>query len=191
MAFLSQNQLKTIGFKSVGKGVMLSEKASIYNPASISIDDNARVDDFCILSAGSGGIRIGKYVHVGCYVSLIGDGEIVLEDFSGLSGRVSLYSSNDDNSGKFMAHPTIPAEYRNVESGPIRIKKHAMVLTGSVVLPNVTVRTGAVIGALSLVKDDCEEFGIYAGCPAKKVKERSRDLLQLEQRFIDQDRQGG
>jgi galactoside O-acetyltransferase len=55
-----------------------------------------------------------------------------------------------------------------------------MVLTGAVILPHVTVRTGAVVGALSLVKSDCDEFGLYAGCPAKKVGERSRRLLELE-----------
>ena len=125
-------------------------------------------------------MRIGRYVHVGCYVSLIGDGEIVLEDFSGLSGRVSIYSSNDDTSGQFMAHPTIPAEYRQVQTGAVIIGKHAMVLTGTVILPDVTVHMGAVVGALSLVKNDCEEFGIYVGCPAKKVGERGRQLLELE-----------
>ena len=190
MAMLTQQQLQEIGFRSVGKNVLLSEKASIYNPKNISIEDNARIDDFCILSAGSGGIRIGRYVHVGCYASLIGDGEIVLEEFSGLSGRVSLYSSNDDCSGDVMAHPTIPTEYRNVESGRILIEKHAMVLTGAIILPNVTVHTGAIIGALSLVKDDCDGFGVYVGCPARKVKERNRKLLQLEEKFLGSDRRG-
>ena len=190
MAMLTRRRLREIGFASLGENVALSEKASIYNPKNISIGDNARIDDFCILSAGSGGIRIGRFVHVGCYASLIGAGKIVLEDFSGLSGRVSIYSSNDDCSGDFMAHPTIPTEYRNVESGPVFIQKHAMVLTGAVILPNVTIRTGAVIGALSLVKDDCDEFGIYVGCPARKVKERSRKLLELETALMDKRSRG-
>jgi galactoside O-acetyltransferase len=184
VGFLTPEQLTEIGFKSVGRNVLLSEKASVYNPSSISIDDNARIDDFCILSAGSGGIRIGKYVHIGCYSSLIGDGEIVLEDFSGLSGRVSIYSSNDDCSGDFMAHPTIDDEFRNAESGPIRIQRHAIILSGAVILPNVTIRTGAVVGALSFVKDDCDAFGVYVGTPARKVKERRRKLLDVEQRFL-------
>jgi galactoside O-acetyltransferase len=190
MAMLTRRRLAEIGFRSLGKNVAISEKASIYNPENISIGDNARIDDFCILSAGSGGIRIGRFVHVGCYVSLIGAGEIVLADFSGLSGRVSIYSSNDDTSGDFMAHPTIPMEYRNVESGRVLIEKHAMVLTGAVVLPNVTIRTGAVIGALSLVKDDCDEFVIYAGRPARKLKDRSRKLLELEAALMSKGSRG-
>ena len=143
MAFLTRQQLEAMGLRRVGRDVRLSDKASIYNPANISIDDHARIDDGCILSAGSGGIRIGKYVHVGCYATLIGDAEIVLEAFSGLSGRVSIYSSNDDVSGEFMAHPTVPMKYRKVESGRVVVGEHAMVLTGAVILPNVTIHTGA------------------------------------------------
>ena len=183
MGMMTPLQLKKVGFESVGENVRLSERASIYNPSRITIADNARIDDFAILSAGSGGIHIGRYVHVGCYVSLIGEGRIVLEDFSGLSGRVSIYSSNDDTSGDFMAHPTVPMALRNVEAGPVVVQKHAMVLTGAVLLPHVTVRTGAVVGALSLVKSDCDEFGLYVGCPARKVGERSRRLLELERRL--------
>lgn len=41
-----------------------------------------------------------------------------------------------------------------------------------------------VIGALSLVRKDCQAFGIYIGTPAKKIGERKRDLLELEQRLL-------
>jgi galactoside O-acetyltransferase len=180
MAALSQHELEAIGFKSIGENVRLSDKASVYRPEKISIADHVRIDDFCILSAGSGGIRIGRYVHVACYASLIGAGEIVLEDFAGVSGRVSIYSSNDDSSGAYMVSPTIPMKYRNVTDGRVLIQKHALVLTGAVILPGVTVGTGAVVGALALVKDDCEEFGVYVGCPAKRVGRRRRDLLRHE-----------
>lgn len=36
------------------------------------------------------------------------------------------------------------------------------------------------IGALSLVKENCEDFYIYAGNPMKKIKERSRNLIDKE-----------
>jgi galactoside O-acetyltransferase len=34
------------------------------------------------------------------------------------------------------------------------------------------------------VNKDCAAFGIYAGSPAKRIKERSRNLLVLEQAFL-------
>ena len=184
MAYLTKEQLNSYGFKHIGENVKISEKASVYNPSQISIDDNARIDDFCILSAGSGGITIGKYVHIGCYSSLIGRGSITLEDFSGISGRVSIYSSNDDYSGNHLAHPTIPEQFRNVQDGNVILRKHAIVGVGSVILPNVDIGTGVVVGALSLIREDCEEFGVYVGCPAKKTKTRNRNLLTAEQKFL-------
>lgn len=94
--FLTENQLAALRFKSLGNDVKISDKASIYNAKNISIGNNVRIDDFCILSAGEDGIEIGNNVHIACYCSLIGKGKIILENYSGLSSRVSIYSSNDD-----------------------------------------------------------------------------------------------
>lgn len=43
---------------------------------------------------------------------------------------------------------------------------------------------GVVVGALSLVKNDCQSFGVYAGVPAVHVGERKRDLLSMEKDFL-------
>lgn len=184
MSYMNSEEIQGLGLGHVGKDVRISKKASFYNCANISIADFTRIDDFCILSAGIGGIEIGRYVHIGCYSSLIGQGKIVFEDFSGASGRVSVYSSNDDSSGNFMCHPTIPEEYTNVQTGPVIIKKNTLIGAGSVVLPNVVIEEGVYVGALSLVSKSCEPFGIYAGIPAKRIKERSRNMCEMEKRFL-------
>lgn len=175
----------SLGLRHLGRDVCVSSKASVYNPERITIADHARIDDFCILSAGIGGISIGRYVHIGCYSSLIGQDPIVLEDFSGISGRVSIYSSSDDFSGQSLAHPTVSSQYRNVSHGHVILHKHAIVGAGAIILPNVEIGTGAAVGALSLVKQDCLAFGIYVGCPARLVGQRSRQLLKLEQEMCD------
>ena len=59
-SFYSQEELMKIGFLSVGKNVLISKKASIYNPSVISIGNNVRIDDFCILS-GKVTIGLCKY----------------------------------------------------------------------------------------------------------------------------------
>lgn len=184
MSYLTQEKLEKIGFKSLGSNVKISEKASIYNPANISIDDDARVDDFCVLSAGKGGIKIGRYVHIGCYSSLIGDGAIVLNDLSGISGRVSIYSSSDEFTGPYLAHPTIPDKYKKVITGDVVLMRCVVVGAGTVILPNVKIETAVAVGAMSLVKKDCKEFGTYAGVPAKRICERSRDILKLGHEFL-------
>lgn len=48
--------------------------------------------------------------------------------------------------------------------------------SGAVILPGVTVRRGAVVGAGAVVTRDCDEDGVYAGIPARRVKELQPDL---------------
>ena len=45
-SFYSESELKRLGFKSVGKNVLLSRKSSIYLPEKITIGNNVRIDDF-------------------------------------------------------------------------------------------------------------------------------------------------
>lgn len=180
MAFYTQFELDELGFKYLGKNVKVSKLASIYNARNIEIGDNSRIDDFCVLSAGDGGIAIGRHVHIAVYTSLIGDGRIVMEDYTCLSSKCALYSSNDDYSGNFMTNPTIPSELTNVTHAPVIIKKHSLVGAGSVILPGVVIEECVAVGALSLVNKSLESGIIYIGQPAKKIMKRSKKCLELE-----------
>jgi galactoside O-acetyltransferase len=113
-----------------------------------------------------------------------GEGRITIEDFAGFSSRVSVYSSSDDYLGTFMTNPTVPDKYTGVNHANVYIGKHVLIGTGAVLLPGIKVNDGAVVGALSLVTQDCEEFYIYKGNPAKKLMPRSRRLLELEKEFM-------
>lgn len=185
MAMLGRNAIDRLGFAEVGENVMLSDKASFYNCGNIKIGSNCRIDDFCVLAAGEGGIEVGNYVHIAVGSTLIGTGNILLSDFSGLSSRVAIYSSSDDYSGAFMTNPTVPKQFTNVKHADVYLDKHVIVGSGSVILPGVILEEGVAIGALSLVTKSCKAFGIYAGNPAKFIKERKRDLLALEQQLLN------
>jgi galactoside O-acetyltransferase len=184
VGYLSIEQLNLLGFKKIGKNVLISDKASIYNPSKISIGDNVRIDDFCVISAGIGGVVLGSYIHIAVFSSLIGAEKITLSDFCNISSRVSIYSSNDDYSGSNLTNPMVPKEYTNVTSDQVMLGKHVIIGSGSVVLPGVTLGDGVAVGALSLVNRSCDAFGIYVGNPAKKVKERKKDLLCKEQEYL-------
>lgn len=184
MARLSRSDIDKMGFAFVGENVLISDRASFHNCPNISLGNNVRIDDFCVLSAGAGGIEIGNYVHVAVYSSLIGKGRIVLSDFCNVSSRVSIYSSSDDYSGATMTNPMVPEAFTNVLHAEVRLGRHAILGSGCVVLPGVVIGEGVAVGALSMVSENCRAFGIYAGTPAKFVKERKRDLLELEKQLV-------
>lgn len=181
MSFYTIEELQKLQLASFGENVLISRKASLYNTDNIHIGNNVRIDDFCILSAGVGGIFIGDYIHIAAFSSLIGAGKIQIFDFANISSRVSIYSSNDDYSGEYMSNPMIPNHLTNVRTGPIIIGAHCIIGSNSVILPNVILETGVVIGALSLVKSDCQSFEIYGGIPAKYIGNRNRNCLNISQ----------
>lgn len=180
MSFYRQEELNEMGFKFLGKNVLISDKASIYNHKNISISDNVRIDDFCILSAGEDGIDIGKYVHIACYSSLIGKGKITMKDYSGLSSRVSVYSSSDNYDGEYMTNPCLPDNVTNTIHKDVTIGNHVVIGSNSVILPGVTLVDGCSVGAMSLVNKSIDEPYVCAGIPIKKIKLRKPNIFNLE-----------
>ena len=183
MSYYSPDELSALGLARFGDDVRISKKASLYNPGRIAVGSHVRIDDFCVLSAGEGGIEIGDYVHIAVFCSLMGAGKICLADFSGLSSRVAIYSSNDDYSGAFLTNPTVPARFTGVVSGDVIVGKHVIIGAGSVILPGLALEEGVSVGALSLVTKNCASFGMYFGAPARRIGERKRDLLELERQL--------
>lgn len=183
-SYLSDEEVRSLPFKTLGRGVSIDRTASLVNIENISIGDNTRIDAYAIL-IGTGDISIGSNVHISAFAYLAGRAGITLHDFANLSSAVRLYSVSDDFSGGTLTSPMVPEEFKNLELGRVTIGRHAVLGTGAVVLPGAEVAEGCAVGALSLVKRSTEPWGIYAGVPARRIKDRSRDLLALESAFLE------
>ena len=179
------SQYSSIGFKSIGRNVKISDKTSIYAPENISIGNNVRIDDFCVLSAFGGYIKLHSHIHIAVFCNLSGKGGIEIGDFCGLSSRVSLYSASDDYGGDFLAGPVMEAECINITEGPIILEKFVTVGTNSAIMPNVTLKEGCVLGAFSLLTKNTEAWTINAGITAIKIKARSKGLLKFVKTMED------
>lgn len=185
MAFYSSDELNKLGFRSLGKNVLVSNKASIYNHDQIELGDNVRIDDFCVLS---GKIRMGRNVHIAVFCNVAGGEKgVVMEDFSGLAYGSHVFTQSDDYSGHTLTNPTIPDHFKKEIKASIHIGRHCIVGASSIILPGVTLAEGSSVGAMTLVTKSTEPWSIYFGIPAKKLKKRKRDLLILEQRYLEED----
>lgn len=175
-SFYRQEEVIQLGFKSIGENVLISKKACFYNIQHISIGSNVRIDDFCILS---GHISLGSYIHIGAFSALYGSKGIEMEDYTGLSPRCSIFSASDDFSGDYLISPMVNDEKTNVTGGPVKIRKYTQIGAGCTIMPCLEIKEGVAVGAMSLVRENIEAWGIYAGIPAKKIKDRKNGLLQL------------
>ena len=177
-SFYSRDELMQLGFKCVGEDVKISKKASIYGADKISIGDHSRIDDFCILS---GKITIGRYVHISAYTALYGGATgIEFCDYSGISARGTVYAESDDFSGRHMTNSTLPDEVRGVIAAPVTISRFCQIGAGCVVLPGSYLEEGVAVGSMSLIKKRLREWTICAGVPCKKIKDREKNILELE-----------
>lgn len=177
-SFYTSCELKELGLESFGDNVLISYKVSIYGAEKISIGNNVRIDDFCILS---GKITIGDYIHIAAYTALYGgDKGIFIHDFANLSSKISVYSISDDYSGETMTNPMIPDKFKNIQSEEVIIERHVIIGSGCVVLPGVVLKEGSSFGAMSLVNRSSESWSINVGIPFKKIKDRDKKLLKFE-----------
>lgn len=186
MSWLDEAEISRIGLKSVGKNVLISSRAVFYGAEDIIIGDNSRIDDLCILS---GKITIGRNVHIAVMCNVAGgDAGITFDDFSGLSYGCQVFAQSDDYSGKTLTNPTVPDKFKAEKKAAVHIGRHVIVGVQSVIMHGVTVAEGCSIGAMSLVRKSTTPWGIYNGMPAKRLTDRKRDLLILEQQFLDEGR---
>ena len=183
MTWLTQDELIEMGFGALGKNVLLSSKASYYNNKNIYIGDNVRIDDFCIVSAGKGGIRLGRNVHISALSSVVGQAPIEFADFSGISNKVAVFSSTDDFV-KGMTNPTVPDKFRRLKHIPVILGRHAVVGSNSVLLPGSNLGEGTSVGALSVVRGKLDPWSVYMGNPAKRIMARSKEIMSLEQELL-------
>jgi acetyltransferase-like isoleucine patch superfamily enzyme len=167
-------------FKSIGQQVKIWPLAKIVNPERITVGDRVIIDDFVFIVGGNE-TQIGSFVHIAAFSSIAGGGTLIIEDFAGLSGGVRIYTGNEQYGGQCMTNPTVPPPFRVPTRGTVRVGKHAIIGANSVILPDVSIGEGAVVGACSLVHKDCEPWSVNLGNPARRIGVRpSAEILRLE-----------
>lgn len=172
--YYTTEALRHMGLCYVGDNVRVARTCAIPDPGNVSIGRNARIDGYTTIT---GSVLIGHNVHIGTNCVLIGGSGITLRAYSGLSHGVKLFSVADDLSGEFMVNPT--NKNTNPKRGGILLHNFAVACAGSIIMPDVILEEGAVLGALSMATKDLKAWGIYTGTPPRRVKNRSKKMKEL------------
>ncbi len=178
----SRHELEQIGFRKLGDDVLIDQSVRFFNPQYIEIASRVRIDCFCLITASPEGVRIGNNVHIAAGCFIFGSGaRVAFEDFSTISSRVSIYTSNDDYVSGALTNPTVPSEFRKVETGRVVLGRYVTIGSGTVILPGAEIGRGASVGALTLVRKSVAEGEVVFGNPIQKLPTR-RPLEELEMR---------
>ncbi|MGC1549884.1 MAG: DapH/DapD/GlmU-related protein [Rhodanobacter sp.] len=165
-----------LGFRQLGRNVRIYSGAKILGAEFITLGDNVIIDDFVMIYARAPTI-IGSHVHIASFCSIAGGGTLTMGDFSNLSSGARVLTGTDDFLGGGLTNSTIPEEMRKVDRSFVVIGRHAMIGANAIVLPGKHVGEGAAVGAGAVVTKDLAPWGIYAGNPARRLKQRPAETI--------------
>jgi acetyltransferase-like isoleucine patch superfamily enzyme len=166
-----------------GQNTKIYPFARIAAPEMISIGNGCQIDDFTFLAGGQG-IILGNRVHIASYSSIVGGGHAIMENFSGLAASCRIVTGSEEFMGEGLTNPCAPKEFRFPKTGEVVIEKHALLFTNVIVLPDVVIGEGCVIGANSIVTRSIEPWGVYMMKNGRltRVRERPKgNILRFEQ----------
>jgi dTDP-4-amino-4,6-dideoxy-D-glucose acyltransferase len=176
--YLTSAALSSMPFKSLGHDVMIHERVTLVGIENISIGSHVRIDPDVILLA-TGPLTIGCYTHIAPTVFIAAKAGFEMRNFANIAHGARIYTINDDYSGEHLMGPTIPTDLLKLSSGAVLMEEHANIGAGAIVLPGVILAEGSVLGALSLIGKSTEPWIIYGGVPAKPLKMRRRDVIEI------------
>jgi acetyltransferase-like isoleucine patch superfamily enzyme len=166
-------QLRSSGLM-FGRGVILK----IRDKSCIALGENIYVGSYSFIGQGNikseilSRIHIKSNTYIGEFSNIRSfDGSIYIGENCLIAQHVSMIASNHDTT-----HSKLNISDQGIDSTKIDIVINDNVWVGAncVILPGSRIGKGCVIGAGSVVRGVLNDFGIYAGTPAKLIKLRTK-----------------
>jgi acetyltransferase-like isoleucine patch superfamily enzyme len=145
----------------------------LIRPERLTLGENVSIHRGAVLhcgglewSGGEGSITIGDDSVISAYCVLFGAGHIEIGRGLDCGPGTMIFSSRSD----FEANGA-GALPRTHVFAPVRIGDFVTLFAGCVIAPGVTIGDGAAVGAGSVVIDDIEPHCLYAGAPARRIRQ--------------------
>jgi len=186
--YYDSRDLLELGIGGCGQNVLISQQSVLVGIENLIVGDNVRIDSFVLLLASRNTLSIGSNVHIEPHSSLVAHHGITIGNSCTISHGVRLFTASADYSGASFTNRFPEESFQKPKIGPIIISDHVIIGANSVVMPNVQLKEGAAVGALSFVRDSLDPWQIYAGNPLRvlgprvtEVKNTANKFLSLEQ----------
>lgn len=164
--------------KYFGENIRITPNLRIFNPQYISLGANSYFGPGCRIEAWDSynkkkfnpqiilgkDIRINSRCHIGAINKVtIGDNCLI-----GSNVMIIDHAHGDNSPKELLLHPGDRDLY---SKGPISIGERTWLCENVVVLPNVHIGKGCVIGANAVVTKDIPDYSVAVGNPARVVKQ--------------------
>jgi acetyltransferase-like isoleucine patch superfamily enzyme len=156
-------------FCALGDDCVIEEGVLVFHAQSITLGRNVYVGHQTILKGyHANAMSIGDETWIGQQCFFHSAGGIVIEANVGIAPCVKILTSVHQEPDR-----NTPVARSPLRFAPVVIRSGADIGVGTVILPGVTIGEGAIVGAGSVVNRDVPAFSIYAGVPARLLRERA------------------
>lgn len=156
----------------IGSNVDFGLNTFIKGPGPLIIGDKVQFYPGCYLAVSDSPdkkarIEIGHNTHFAPYNILYGHGGLYVGPYCGIAAHTVFATVGHD--------PTAtekPMVMVRAKSGPIVLEGNIWVCANVTITANTRIATGCVIGANAVVTKDTQPEGLYAGVPARRIRDR-------------------
>jgi len=136
----------------------------LWSLGGVKREGRAHIGPGCYLNGRN--LRLGKNVVFGYGVYIDCSSCVVIGDGVHVSSRVSILSATHQIMNSVYRRDTMQSD-----SLVTTVHRGCWLGSGCLILPGVTIGEGCVVGAGSVVRSDCEPNGLYAGIPARRIRD--------------------
>lgn len=160
--------VETSLLKAFGAGTVIEDGVRIFHPETISLGERVYVGHETMLKGYyKGFMEIGDDTWIGQRCFFHGAAGLRIGREVGIGPEVKVLTSAHDFDSRRQPVIRYPVKFQ-----PVTINDGVDVGVGTVILPGVTVGEGAVIGAGSVVSRDVPPYEVWAGVPARRLRDR-------------------
>jgi acetyltransferase-like isoleucine patch superfamily enzyme len=134
------------------------------NIGGAKIDATAIIASHCYFGSQKITVARGAVINIQCFLD--GSDEIAIGESARLGPYVKILTGTHEIASSVIRRNPNDATL----TAPVKIEKGCWIGMGAMILPGITIAEGCVIAAGAVVTKDTEPNGLYAGVPAKRVK---------------------
>jgi len=152
---------------TIGRGSRIHRCSIVASGRGIALGEAVNIYDGCILNSLEGEISIKNSSSFGPNVTIYGYGPVAIGSCVAMAASSTVIAGNHNFSDRDR-----PIIFQGSTGEGILIEDDVWIGAHAVVLDGVTVGTGSVLAAGSVVTKDVPPYSVVAGVPARVIKKR-------------------
>jgi len=147
-------------------------RMDLYRAAGLRVDPTSNIMMHAFVLQASD-VEIGPNCIIGPFTTLDGRATLTIGRNVNIAGEVLTIGG----------HHAVDSPTAEGLLGKVVIEDNAWIAMRATILPGVTVGEGAYVAAAALVNRDVEPYTLVGGVPARKIRDRNRDIQYKLQHF--------